>query len=290
MAAVAPVGRRSADISFSARWVLLGSFVLLAAPTFWTLSQQVWTREGGSQGPIVLATGAWLLWSRRSEFDRDAQPGAPWITAALLVPALAIYVFGRAYDFVSLEAAGLYCAGLAFLQSWLGTGALLKSWFPILYLAFLIPAPGWMIDALTAPLKQFVAHAATDLLRGAGIPIMQQGVTLVVAQYTLLVKDACSGMNSITGLLAIGLLYVYLRHRSSWRYSLVLCLLLAPIAIATNIFRIAVLVLLTYRFGDAIADGFLHSTTGILLFGVALCLMFVCDALLQRIWPQRGSR
>ncbi len=52
-----------------------------------------------------------------------------------------------------------------------------------------------------------------------GVPVARQGVTIFVDQYQLLVEDACSGMNSIVGLIAVSLLYIYLMRGSSWRYS-----------------------------------------------------------------------
>ena len=61
------------------------------------------------------------------------------------------------------------------------------------------------MDHITSPLKLFVSRVATEGLQAFGIPIMHQGVTLIVAQYQLLVEDACSGMNSLVGLTAIGL-------------------------------------------------------------------------------------
>ena len=47
----------------------------------------------------------------------------------------------------------------------------------------------------------------------------REGVTIRVAQYQLLVEDACSGMNSLIGLTAISLFYIYLLRGSSIRYA-----------------------------------------------------------------------
>lgn len=263
-------------------WPLLAGAALLAVPTAITLGQQTWSKEAGAHGPIVLATGMWLLWRNLPELRRLAQPGAARTTAGMLFLALPIYVFGRAYDFISLETAGLYGVGLTMLYACFGWRALLKSWFPLFYLAFLIPPPGWLIDGLTAPLKLFVSYVTTAGLQAVGIPVFREGVTLMVAQYQLLVEDACSGMNSLTGLIAISLFYIYLLRSASWRYSILLVCLVIPIAIVANIIRVAVLVLLTYFFGDGVAQGFLHMAAGLLLFVSALLLVFLVDNLLSR--------
>lgn len=253
------------------------AFALLAIPTFASLGDQVWSRESGAHGPIVLCTGAWLLWRQIPEMRRDAVPGNSWLTALVLIPSLGLYVFGRAYDFISLEAAGLYGVGLAMLYALLGLPLLLRNWFPIFYLAFTVPPPQWLLDRVTAPLKQFVSYAATEPLHAVGIPLAREGVTIFVAQYQLLVEDACSGMNSLIGLVAISLLYIYLMRGSSWIYSLFLTSLVIPIAIVANILRIMILILLTYFFGDDVAQGFSHFTAGLLLFATALLLVFAID-------------
>jgi exosortase len=140
-----------------------------------------------------------------------------------------------------------------------------------------VPPPTWVIDLLTLPLKQFVTYVSTEGLHLAGVPIAREGVTIFVGQYELLVEDACSGMHSILGLVAITLLYVYLMRGASWRLSLLYTTIAIPIAVVANILRIVVLVLLTYNFGNAVAQGFLHQTAGILLFGTALLLVFGVD-------------
>lgn len=274
-------------LKLSSSWPIILGLAILAVPTVVTLGEQVWSKESGAHGPIVLVTGLWLLWRQLPELQRLAAPGSPWLTVPAMAASLALYVFGRAYDFISLEVAGIYGVGLSLMYSYFGLQALLRTWFPLFYLGFLIPPPGWFMDGITAPLKLFVSFAATEGLQAVGIPIFREGVTLVVAQYQLLVEDACSGMNSITGLVAISLFYIYLLRNASWRYSLFLAALVIPIAIVANIIRIVTLVLLTYFFGDAVAQGFLHMAAGLFLFVTSLLLVFAVDNLMSRLLKAR---
>jgi len=264
-------------------WPLVLAFAVLAVPTAITLGEQVWSRESGAHGPIVLATGIWLLWRKADELRENAKPGGGWITALGLAISLPLYAFGRAYDFISIEAAGLYGVGLSMLYAAIGFRAMLSIWFPLLYLGFIVPPPGWVIDSITAPLKLFVSYVTTAGLQAVGIPVFREGVTLTVDQYQMLVEDACSGMNSMTGLIAISLFYIYLLRGASWKYSLMLVLLVVPIAIVANIIRVSILVLLTYFFGDAVAQGFLHTAAGLVLFASALILVFLVDHLMSHV-------
>lgn len=270
-----------------AHWPLFLALAALAIPTLIGLGQRVWSTEVGAQGPIILATGIWLIQRRFDALRNEAQPGAPWLTLLLLIISLSLYVFGRAYDFISIEVAAFYGVVLGLMHAWVGVRAMLRTWFPLLYLSFVVPPPGWVIDDLTAPLKRFVSFVATNLLQVCGVPISREGVTMTVAQYQLLVEDACSGMNSLTGLIAISLFYIYLLRDASWRYSLAMVAMVIPVAIVANIIRILVLVLLTYFFGDAVAQSFLHMAAGMFLFATALALVFGIDHLLSAFLGRR---
>ncbi len=270
-------------LQFNRSWPLLLGLAVLAVPTIATLASQYWSSEAGAHGPIVLVTGGWLLWRAIPQFRRYAKPGSPALTALGFAISLPLYIFGRAYDFLALEAVGLYGVGISMLYSEVGFRALQKNWFPILYLGFVVPPPGWLMDDITAPLKLFASTVTTDGLQALGFPIFREGVTLEIANYNLLVEDACSGMNSLTGLVAISLFYIYLLRNASWTHSLILICMVIPIAVVANIIRITILVLLTYYFGDAVAQGFLHQAAGLILFTTSLMLVFVFDHLIARV-------
>jgi exosortase len=262
-------------------WPLILGFVALAVPTFFTLARESWSRDSGAHGPLILFVGGWLLYREWPDMRAHAKRGNLAVTAVVLLAALASYVFGRAYDYVTLEAGGAYLAGLAMAYSKLGLRAMARHWFPFLFFAFAVPPPVELITTLTLPLKHLVSYVSTEGLYSIGFQVQSQGVTIYVAQYQLLVEDACSGMNSLIGLSAISLLYVYLKQRSSWRYSLLLTAFVIPIAIVANIVRIIILILLTYFFGDQVAQSYLHAAAGLVLFGMALLLVFALDEFLS---------
>lgn len=265
---------------------LILGFAILAIPTLVSLGQQSWTTELGAHGPIVLASGAWLLAQTltKSSFWSGS---LAWRGFALIIPALPLYVFGRAYDFISLEVAALYIVMIGIAWRILKPSAFRMAGFPLLYLGFLVPPPGWVLDWITAPLQQFISFTVTTGLRGLAYPIVNSGVTIIIGPYQLLVEQACSGMNSIVGLVAIMTFYIYVLHKANWRYALVLIACILPIAVLANLLRVAALVLITYYSGEAAAQGFLHVTTGMVLFTVALLLTFAVDAGLRAVINRR---
>jgi exosortase/archaeosortase family protein len=123
-------------------------------------------------------------------------------------------------------------------------------------------------------------------------PVSRAGVILTVGQYQLLVADACSGLNSLFTLEALGLLYLnVMRHESAFRNAM-LALLIVPISFTSNVVRVIVLSLITYHLGDAAGQGFLHGFSGMVLFLTALMLIIGIDSLLRvaaaRLRVRRG--
>lgn len=260
----------------------LAGLLIITAASLVSLGQQTWSTELGAHGPIVLATGLWLL---HYEGLSTAKPGNA-VTWTRLLPLLAVafvsYVFGRAYDFISIEVLAVYLTFVALLLRIYGFAQVRRWIFPLFYLAFVIPIPGWIIDRMTAPLQILVSTQAANLTAMLGYPVSRQGVVLEVAQYELFVEQACAGMNSLVGLTAVSLFYIYMMRQASWRYALLLVALILPIAVLVNIIRVLVLILITYHYGNEAAQGFLHGTTGMVLFGLALMMIFGIDMILAR--------
>jgi len=130
-------------------------------------------------------------------------------------------------------------------------------------------------------LKNWVSWLAEYILYGAGLPVARSGVVLLVGQYQLLVADACSGLNSLFSLSALGVLYMYVMSRKSVLHNIVLFAAILPIAFFSNTIRVIILILITYFFGDEAGQGFLHGAAGIVLMLFALVMIFVLDHVLH---------
>jgi exosortase len=135
-------------------------------------------------------------------------------------------------------------------------------------------------------MKIWLSKAAIGFLQLFNYPIGGEGVTIYIGQYELLVAAACSGINSIVSLSAISLFYIYMRHRANWLYSGLLVLLIVPVAMIANFFRVLILILLTYHAGEAAAQGFLHNFAGIAMFAIALVTIFAADEILKPLWDR----
>ncbi len=269
-------------------WAALGAAALYL-PSYWDAAHGLWQTDEFGHAPLILGIVAWLFWQSWpavAAAPSTSRSGAGWLLLAL---GLALYALGRTAGVSSVEfVSQIFVAG-AVLLLLKGTQGLRAAWFPVFYLVFMVPLPGTVVDALTEPLKHWISIIVVDLLHAVGYPIGRSGVMLTVGRYELLVADACSGLNSMFSLAALGALFIYIMGRKSRLHTALLVLAIVPIAFVANIVRVISLVLITYHFGDAAGQGFLHGAAGIVLMLVALTAFFALDACLSR-WLREGVK
>ena len=269
--------------------VLLAGFLLLLVPTVLDLAEQIWSTDEQGHGPIIGAVSLWLMWRKRQEMiDAPYQP-ANLLGGLMFGGALLLYALGRSQQIIQAEVVGVIVAAMAMILLLRGVQALRLVAFPFFFLAFMVPLPGVLVQALTIPLKTAVSYVAEVLMHQAGYPIGRTGVILTVGQYQLLVADACAGLNSMFTLEALGLLYMNLLGYTSKLRNVLLAVLVVPIAFVANVVRVIILILVTYHFGDEAGQGFVHTFAGMVLFAVGLVMMLATDTLLGRFMSARHS-
>jgi exosortase B len=251
------------------------------APTYVDLARGLWQHEAYAHGPIILAVVAWLAWRERAALASGQAGGsAPLAGWAMLGLGLGLYAVGRSQGIALFEVGShlpVLAGTVVLLAGW---RALARLWFPLFFLVFLVPLPGFAIDIATAPLKNLVSHIVEWMLYELGYPVARAGVVLMMGQYQMLVTDACSGLNSLYSLAALGFLYLYLTGPGTLVRNAALLASIAPIALAANVARVLLLTLITFHFGEEAGQSFLHGFAGITLFATALLLLLGLDALL----------
>ena len=230
---------------------IIAGAVLLYLPAYLDLASAIAANEGGVHELVCLVIWTWLLWRNRAVFAAvdtgDDRPVGGWV---LIAVALASYAIGRSQEFFQLEIGSQLPLFAGVVLVLLGPSALKKLWFPTLFLLFLVPVPGSLLNEILVPLKKIVSTVVAQLLYSAGLPIARDGVVLYIGHYQLLIADACSGLNSMIALSAIGFLYVYVAGYRRWLPNALLLAAALPIAFLANLLRVAGLVLTTYYDGD----------------------------------------
>jgi len=260
--------------------LLVGSVLAAYIPTVMSLIDGPWQTEQEGHGPLIIAASLWLVWQSREKLKVVEISPAPVLGWTSLLAGLALMFLARTQGVLTVEAFSIIpvITGCVLLSA--GWPMLRIFAFPIGFLFFAVPMPDWVIDAATVPLKVFISNIVTRVLYAAGFPIAQNGVMIMIGSYQLMVKDACSGMNSIFALSAIGVFYAYAFRWEQKVRSLLLLAAIVPITILANFIRVMALVLIAYYGGPDLLEGVVHDLTGIGLFVVAVILLFLFDGFL----------
>ena len=230
----------------------------------WTSS--IWINAHGIFVPLVMAYLT-LAILRRDRSDREES--SAWGLPFLLL-GLGLVVFDSAVRTRHLSAVGLVVAlpGLALLL--LGPRRTRALTMPLLIAAFMIPIPNAVGTHLF--LRLATAAAVEPLIKAIGVPVLREQTVLEMANNTFIVTDACSGVATLYAAAAVSLVLTW--YCRSWWRRLILILLPLPLALISNTLRVAILVLLTERWGRPILDSPLHEASGVFTFWLILGGLF----------------
>jgi exosortase len=153
---------------------------------------------------------------------------------------------------------------------------------PIWFFLLAIPIPTVVFNQITFPLQLIASDYATWVIHKFGIPAVRMGNQIELANMTLQVVEACSGIRSLMTLATLGVTWAYFGEKIWWRRAIIV-LSVVPIAILANAARVAGTGILAYHYGPQAAEGFMHTFSGWLIFVVALLLLLGVSSLLNMI-------
>lgn len=275
-------GKMLGDIKQSSLWLVMLSLGILYASTYSLLAEGPWQTDQDGHGPFIVLLAIGIALNKASSIENVNGPKAPVLGWSLIILGLFAYVLGHSQEILLFDVGSLIPILIGITLILKGHEGLKHFWIPILFLSFAVPLPGWLMDSLTQPMKLYLSDLVVNQLFDLGFPVAQNGVIIYIAQYQLLVKDACMGLNSIYSLSVVGAFYIYLANpQSKFRiWALIACII--PFAFAANVVRVTFLVLITYYFGEEMGQGLLHDFTGLVMFCSALLLFIMFDTLLFR--------
>jgi exosortase len=261
---------------------------ILYAPVFPSL-WKAWNQDPNyGHGVFVPFLTAFLFWWKRNAIKEiKPNPYGPGLFVVFL--GIMLYLIGIVGNELFTMRASMIVVIFGVLMSLLGLrGAKFLS-FPVFYLLLMIPLPYIIYYAVASPMKLFATKWAVffvDLLR---ISVHNEGNIIYLSNTTLEVADACSGLRSLMSLFTFGLVFAYVAQQT-FLYRSVLVTAIIPIAIISNIIRIIITAMLSYYKGPETAHGFLHDTSGIVVYTVATVLTFGVNEVLRKINKQSSKK
>lgn len=258
---------------------LSGSFFVAYYPVWLKLIKDWGVDDNYSHGYFIPFIAAYMVWQRKDDLAKASKGGSGW-GLALVVLGLAQYAVAWAGSEYFLQGTSMVVVlfGVAmFLWGWDATKLL---WVPIAYLALMVPLPAIIWNKIAFPMKLFASAVAADTIQALGYTVLREGNILTLPNTVLEVADACSGLRSLTSLLALSTAVAYLASMEAWKKWL-LFLSAAPIAVVGNVLRLIATAVLARHYGSAVAEGFLHTFSGWLVFMLGLAMLASVYTLLR---------
>ena len=268
-----PHGPRLADIPRGD----VVALIAVAAALGWAYAPDIaslygiWsTQPDYTHGFLVLPIALFIFWKRWPE--PEVSPTPWWPAWALVIAGLA----GRAWFLERgqtwLESATLLPVVIGLALARLGPRVMYRLWPAFAFLVFLYPLPSQINTALAQPLQHLATTCACFLLRLTGLWVMPEGNVIMVGNERLEVAEACNGLSMLMSLAATVTAAASLVPMANWK-RLVLLPSIIPIALGSNVLRIAATAWCYYKFGAVVGSKYAHDAAGWLMMPTAMILV-----------------
>ena len=204
---------------------------------------------------------------------------AGFLTAGLVM--LAVYWLILRHRFKLMEEDYLAVMTIAFLLfffgvcGWfLGRQFLRGNVFPLVFLIFMVPLPGVAVSWIVANLQSGSAAVARGFFTMTGTPFLQDGLMFQLPGISIEIAPECSGIHSSLVLFITSLMASYLFLRTPWKRA-VFILVVIPLSILRNGFRVYVIGELCVHIGPHMIDSPIHHKGGPLFLALSLIPLFL---------------
>lgn len=219
----------------------------------------------------LLYSGFLLERAASGNHGRRAEP----LGLALLLLSLAVHFLALRGDFPRASIAAYLT--LLFGMSWYlhGWRTVRRLLFPYALLVFMVPLE-FIDEIVGVPLRLMATDVAVFLMRVVGLTVKQTGNWFAIGSMQFAVDAPCSGLKSLIALTALGATFAYVTQPTFLK-KLLLGASAVPIAIFTNIIRLACVGVSARFFGKNFAVKVFHDHAAIFLYIFAILILISLD-------------
>ena len=253
---------------------------------FWrpmvTLGQDWLSDPNAGHGLLLFPVAVYLAWRKGLIPVRRPQHA---LGLSMLVAAVVLrYLSGLAAELFTMRLS-LIGAAMGLVVYAYGVRQVLHWWLSWLLVLLSVPLPVVILSSLAFPLQLKASEWGAALLALRHVPVRLAGNVIQLPGRSLFVTEACSGLRSLTALVALGLLCGGLWLRRPWS-RLLLVFLAVPIAMVLNAVRVFLTGFLSFYVDARLAEGFMHLSEGWVIFVVAFGLLWGIALVLAVLEPR----
>lgn len=264
------IGSSDLRVRTLAPYVILGlAFGILFWQPMTTLVRDWWNDPEAGHGLLLGPLAFWMMWKSGKAPEARAQPvfGLIIIAGSILVR----YLSGLAAELFTMRLS-LFGAACGVVIMYFGFRQLMRWWLPVTLLFLSIPLPSVLTGSIALPLQFQASRLGAAMLEMRHVPVQLTGNVIRIPGNTLFVTEACSGLRSLTALLALGVLIggLWLKYPMS---RIALLVITIPVAILLNGVRVFLTGFLIFFVDRRLGEGFMHLTEGWIIFVVAFAIL-----------------
>jgi exosortase len=258
--------------------IVIGSFVILYRSVLYKLVCD-WIKDGNySHGFFILPLALYFAWKKRDKFAQaETNPSSSGLILLIFsIATLLAGILGSELFLTRVSMLGTIAGMIVFIYGW---SYLKISALPILTLLLMIPIPAIVFNQIAFPLQMIASRFGELVLSFMGIPVLREGNIIHLANTSLEVVEACSGIRSLISLLTLSIVYGYFADRRIYT-RIALAIATVPIAVVSNGLRVSMTGVAAYYYGPQAAEGFIHGFSGWVLFVFAFIMLFATQRLI----------
>lgn len=187
--------------------------IVLFFDTARSLVQVWWGTPTFNHGFFIAPMAAYLIWMRRHTLV-DVPVRHEWLALPLIAGAGLVWLVGYAGDVRLFQHIGFVGILIALAGGLVGRYMLRKIWFPIAFLAFMVPVG----DQLVPPLQDITADFSVIMLEWVGIPVWRDGIFLQIPNGMFEVAEACAGIRFLIANVVVAFVFAYLAYDKWWKW------------------------------------------------------------------------
>lgn len=258
---------------------LLAALLFSEAPT--TMIGQWITSSTYHHGFVVFPVAAWLIWRERGAMTSPAPSRS---AAFVLLPLCAIMLAGAAVGAAIVQHLVFISTLITLFAVVFGVENARRCAFGLLFLFLAAPFG----ESLKPALQALTAGAVAPLLAFSGVELDRDGALIRTAAGMFEIADACAGLNFLLAATLVSAAFAGVAFRF-WRKRICFIALAAAAALAANILRAYLVILLATKTPLGMDFARDHAAFGWALYAVFLFALIAAGRSLRDDWRNADS-
>lgn len=227
---------------------------------------------------LVLPIAFWVAWIRRARL-LQCRPRHHWAGVVIAGVGVAAFAWGWSNQVDALWHGGALLTVIGAFASAMG-GEVVRRFLPAFgALAFVVPIPGTVRQAIALPLQSISAKVTQFVLDLTGMLVERSGNLIIIDDMPIAVAEACNGMRMVFALFLV--MYAFAFSIPMLNGVRLLLLVASPlVAIVANVTRLVPTVLAYAKLDLETAD-MLHDLSGWLMLALAFGVLLGIEHMMR---------